>query len=437
MINIQLEKNAIKKSSTEEKVLMTLRDNSERPDNIARKALNIGIAIDISGSMSEDVNFSLSHRFNTSTSETLPYSKTRLEQAKMVVLKTLDNMHDGDVLSITAFNHTYHDILDPVVIDKDNRYKIAEAVNSMEPSGMTDLYSGWLRAVESVASNIDKEKVNRILLISDGDITAGVNDVEKISQDVRSISKKGVSTSTFGIGSGFNETLLEAMADASSANSYYVEDESSMNKVFEDEFNDFNNISGTDVSITFDLNKGISVKDNLCDFKTENGDYLIPNIRRNNNVYALFSLGIDDLGSIESKNGEVDLGSITLCYKDSKGDKQTITEELQYLVLPDEVYEQLTENEEVFIQDILMEVARTKREATTAIDNNNMEEAQNILDKSRSYLEEMNRKYKDNRIETSLRTTERTLLTAKDKDHQTIRKEMSSQAYMTTRSMAQ
>ena len=55
----------------------------------------------------------------------------------------------------------------------------------------------------------------------------------------------------------------------------------------------------------------------MCDFNIEKGHYLLPNIRRNNDVYALFKL---KLMKAVSSEGKANLGVIKLKYKDSKGE---------------------------------------------------------------------------------------------------------------------
>lgn len=436
IMNIKLKKDTIQKNSVEETVLIKLRDNTKIEENIQRKPLNIGVAIDVSSSMTMNIESSYKANFNGNGLGINEFndsvSKSRIEQAKMVVLKTIDSMHDGDIISITAFNNKIFNVVESIELSKDNRYEIREKINALSASGMTDLYSGWLASVEQVAKRLDPTKLNRILLISDGDITTGVRDNDKISQDVRKISTKGISTSTFGIGSGFNEDLLQAMSDASSANSYYVEDEASMNKMFEDEFNDFRNIAGTDVSISFDFNDGVEMQDNMCDFKVENGSYLLPNIRRNNDVYALFKLKL--MKAVSSKE-KASLGTIKLKYKDSKGEEKILEQELKYEVVSKKDYQAMPENEEVMVQDVLMEVAKTKKQATEAIDKQDIDSAKKLLDGSMNYLRGMNAKYHDNRLQASLKSTEDTLLNAKNNDIGVLRKEITSQTYISTRSM--
>ena len=136
-----------------------------------------------------------------------------------------------------------------------------------------------------------------------------------------------------------------------------------------------------------------------------------------------------------SSNSEVSLGALKLTYKDNEGKTQVIKKELEYKVVSEDEYEAISENEEVIVQDILMTVAKTKREATKAIDNHDVESATKILEGSRDSLRGLGSKYKDVRIQSSLKATEDTLMNVKNNDVGVLRKELAYQVYATTRSM--
>ena len=82
-----------------------------------------------------------------------------------------------------------------------------------------------------------------------------------------------------------------------------------------------------------------------------------------------------------------------------------------------------------------MEVAKTKKQATEAIDKQDVEAATKLLDGSMNYLRGMSDKYHDSRLQASLKSTEDTLLNAKNNEIGVLRKEITSQTYMSTRSM--
>jgi len=79
----------------------------------------------------------------------------------------------------------------------------------------------WLarRAGKSVPH---PEHINRVLLLSDG-LANGETNPDVIASDVHGLARRGVSTSTIGVGNDYSEDLLEAIARSGDGNYYYIE----------------------------------------------------------------------------------------------------------------------------------------------------------------------------------------------------------------------
>ena len=54
----------------------------------------------------------------------------------------------------------------------------------------------------------------RVILLSDGQANEGIVDQDQIAEQVRALANAGVTTTTVGIGVGFNEELMTAIANA-------------------------------------------------------------------------------------------------------------------------------------------------------------------------------------------------------------------------------
>ena len=87
---------------------------------------------------------------------------------------------------------------------------------------MTDLSGGWLRGCELVASQLMELGVNRTLLLTDGLANRGITTLKELEHHAAELRKRGVSTSTFGVGDNFNEVLLQAMAQAGGGQFYDI-----------------------------------------------------------------------------------------------------------------------------------------------------------------------------------------------------------------------
>ena len=94
---------------------------------------------------------------------------------------------------------------------------------SIHPRGSTDLCAGWLAGCEQVARYIEGEGLGRCLLLTDGLANHGVINHEEIVAHARELRRRGVVTSTFGVGADFDERLLQQMADAGAGHFYFIE----------------------------------------------------------------------------------------------------------------------------------------------------------------------------------------------------------------------
>ena len=87
---------------------------------------------------------------------------------------------------------------------------------------MTNIHGGWVKSVEEIAKNMKKDSLNRVILLTDGQANTGKTNPDDICVDVSRIANKNISTSTFGIGCGFNELLLSSMSQTGLGNFYFI-----------------------------------------------------------------------------------------------------------------------------------------------------------------------------------------------------------------------
>ena len=64
--------------------------------------------------------------------------------------------------------------------------------------------------------------VNRCLLLTDGLANVGIVDPAELERHAGELRARGVATTTFGVGEDFNESLLQAMADAGGGHFYFA-----------------------------------------------------------------------------------------------------------------------------------------------------------------------------------------------------------------------
>ncbi|NCM97970.1 MAG: VWA domain-containing protein, partial [Rhodobacterales bacterium] len=81
--------------------------------------------------------------------------------------------------------------------------------------GMTNLSGGWFAAADAAAeaAEHDASLTPRVVILSDGQANEGIADVEALAHHAGELRKRGVVTSTVGIGDGYDEALLAAIAE--------------------------------------------------------------------------------------------------------------------------------------------------------------------------------------------------------------------------------
>ena len=166
-----------------------------------RDPVNLGIAIDRSGSMS-------GHKY---------------ELACKGVETSLRMLHETDRFALVAFDHEVTAVTGSVNATLEARWKAVQDLRRMSARGNTNLSGGWLTVADEAVSRAARGEVTRVIVLTDGQANAGLLDEQQFEAAAKQLRTRGIVTSTLGIGRDFNERLLERMAIAGGGNSYYIE----------------------------------------------------------------------------------------------------------------------------------------------------------------------------------------------------------------------
>lgn len=214
--------------------------------------LNLGLVIDCSGSMSGG----------------------KLEQAKLAAEQVLSLLRPKDSISLVAYNDMVNVLAETDTVTPSNCGEMTHAVNQMLCGGSTNLSGGWLQGCECVARRQSGEKVNRTLLLTDGLANVGITSDRELFVHASEIFERGVATSTFGIGSGYNERLLEGMANHGGGNYYFIESASQIPGLLMEEFHDLAAVTIKNTVLEVNLPDGVKME-LFGDWKTQQSDHQI------------------------------------------------------------------------------------------------------------------------------------------------------------------
>ncbi|MBB5235584.1 vWA domain-containing protein [Deinococcus budaensis] len=319
-----------------------------------RPPLNLSLVIDRSGSMSGH-----------------PLAMAR--QAAQVGLRKLEAQ---DRVSIVIFDDEV-ELLVPSQ-SAENREELCRLVEGITEGGSTALYAGWLDGAMQVAQQLDPQALNRVLLLSDGHANVGKRRVREIVPDVTGLTGRGVSTSTIGLGTGYDEDLLRGMAVAGDGNFEHIEDPEQLPRFFDAEFSGLARTTGHTVSLGIEPNPALgSLRQEVLNDLQRNdlGRYQLPNLIAGQPLEVVLTL------HVPAQPEQADLGvtRVRLAWTGRDGIRRKVRAQLNLPVLAPEAYARVPENAQVALALELQRNARAKRDAVSCLDMGDVQGAQLLL----------------------------------------------------------
>ncbi len=132
-----------------------------------------------------------------------------------------------------------------------------DRIQRIAVGGSTAIHDGVLRGRDEVLGTWISRRLNRIVLLSDGQANVGPSRVEDFTRLGSALMVEGVSVSTIGLGLDYNEDLMLELARASDGNHAFARDPSDLINIFNREFNDVLASCAQTVSIDIELKTGV------------------------------------------------------------------------------------------------------------------------------------------------------------------------------------
>ena len=200
-----------------------------------RTPLNLSLVLDRSGSMHGD----------------------KLHFVKQAAAHVLDLLGPQDLASVTIYDDRVETIFPSGMMNEDNKLTAKQALSKVGSGSSTHLFGGWLRGCEQAAEGDNGHTLNRTLLLTDGLANVGERNPVQLGRHAREIFVRGVSTSCFGVGHGYDEHLLELMANNGGGNFHFLETMNAIPLVFEREFEELTHTSLRETIIRIKLHEHI------------------------------------------------------------------------------------------------------------------------------------------------------------------------------------
>ena len=129
-----------------------------------------------------------------------------LDEAIKCVDFMVDKLVESDSAALVTFDNQVS--LDYPLSVLSNKQKFKTVLATIHSGGTTYLHGGWREGAEEFVRKESTAAIKRIVLLSDGCANEGLVEPVEIAAQAESFAKIGITTSTYGLGKGFNEELI-------------------------------------------------------------------------------------------------------------------------------------------------------------------------------------------------------------------------------------
>ncbi|MFK7845477.1 MAG: VWA domain-containing protein [Rhodothermales bacterium] len=235
----------------------------------------------------------------------------KMMQAKAAAMEAVDRLGDGDIVTIITYDNTAQVLL-PATEVSDKRI-IRQKLQNLEAGGGTALYAGVVEGANQLREYLSENRVNRVILLSDGQANQGPETPEELGALGNSLIKDGISVSTIGLGLGYNEDLMVQLAMRSDGNHHFVEHPDLLAGMFNQEFGDVLSVVAQDVKVTIELEDGIrpiSVMGRNAQIDGQIVEVSLNQVYSEQEKYIMLEVET----SSEERSGEVEIAQVDLSY---------------------------------------------------------------------------------------------------------------------------
>jgi Ca-activated chloride channel homolog len=264
-------------------------------ERVSRVPVNLALAIDCSGSMSDG----------------------KMESAIRAAESLIEQLQPQDRLAIIAFDDVTS-IYASDLANEYNRSAMRAFVRALQPRGSTNIGLALQEGYAQIRRFTDSYEVSRVLLISDGQPTVGITSVEGLASLAATARDQKISTSAFGL--DFNAGLMRDLASRGGGATAFLENTASLAGIFAAELKGASELVARDVKVTLTPAEGVTVEEvmgysftrvdgaaivSLYDFSPRQTAQLLVRLKVNAPAEGRVSLGTASLWFVDVQKGSV------------------------------------------------------------------------------------------------------------------------------------
>jgi Ca-activated chloride channel family protein len=232
-LRIELDRSVLPANQSNKAIIKLTLDAPRPPRKAKRPAVNLSIIIDKSGSMGGE----------------------KIKQAREAALEAVRRLNKDDVFSLITYDSQVHTVIPAQQVE--NTQWIEDKIRGIRSGGNTALFAGVSQGANEIRKFLEKNHVNRMILLSDGLANIGPQSPAELGRLGASLVKEGISVTTIGMGNDFNEDLMTILAEKSDGNNYFVETYADLPRMLSAELGDVLNVVAKKVTITIECQEDV------------------------------------------------------------------------------------------------------------------------------------------------------------------------------------
>ncbi|PID62863.1 MAG: hypothetical protein CR974_02850 [Gammaproteobacteria bacterium] len=319
-----------------------------------RSPLNVALVIDRSGSMSGE----------------------KIQQARAAAELVVDMLAPQDMIAIIGYD-SQAEVIVPATKISDKAALKGKIRRAIHPDGNTALFAGVSKGIRETQKFFDKNNVNRVILLSDGQANIGPSSTSELGELGKTAAKKGITVSTIGLGLGYNEDLMTALANYSDGNHVFVEHADKLTAVFQREFDDAMSVVAQNVRINIALKnaKPLRLLGREGDIRGNRVEVGLKQIYAEREKYVLLAIA----PTLEQRQGEQVIADVSVSYDTEN--REAITAKRQVKLLYSDSQETVNKaiNEDVLADYYIQKSNAANEMAIKALDKGDTASANRIL----------------------------------------------------------
>ena len=213
--------------------------SSESMANADRPLMNVTLVLDESGSMDGHP----------------------MAMQRAVCRRIAASLRAGDVVSMVGWDtenavklagHVVTAASDPTILDQ---------CDALAAGGGTDLHGGLSAGYDLAHEQYDPERINRVVLVSDGGANAGVTDLDIIAAGAGDQNADGIYLVGVGVGTSqtYNDRLMDTVTDTGRGAALFIPSPEEADRMFGDRFVQTMAVAARDVRVRLEMPPGFEI----------------------------------------------------------------------------------------------------------------------------------------------------------------------------------